>query len=188
EPLAELDTALATEPDNPSLNNLRGLVAAQLGRSVEAEASFRKVIHLLPHATTGYNNLGALLWQAGRSAEAASTFQQAIKEDPQNFTALVGLGTILSETREYAQAVAYLEMAWSSHPGDFQTGYELARSLTELKRPSDAQKILQKLIPPQHATSAAKFYVLSAMVAENLEDQAAANRDYRRAYELSPQS
>jgi len=188
EALAELDTALATEPDNPSLNNLRGLVAAQLGRSVEAEASFRKVIHLLPHATTGYNNLGALLWQAGRSAEAASTFQQAIKEEPQNFTALVGLGTILSETREYAQAVAYLEMAWSSHPGDFQTGYELARSLTELKRPSDAQKILQKLIPPQHATSAAKFYVLSAMVAENLEDQAAANRDYRRAYELSPQS
>ena len=39
--LAELDTALTTEPDDPALNNLRGLVTAQLGRKAEAEASFR---------------------------------------------------------------------------------------------------------------------------------------------------
>jgi predicted Zn-dependent protease len=51
--LAELDTGLTTEPDDPSLNNLRGLVAAQLGRSAEAGASFRKVIRLLPHAAMG---------------------------------------------------------------------------------------------------------------------------------------
>ena len=60
--LAELDTALATDPGDPSLNNLRGLAAAQLGRTAEAEASFRKVIRLLPHAAMGYNNLAALLW------------------------------------------------------------------------------------------------------------------------------
>ena len=77
--LIELDRALATEPDNPSLNNLRGLAAAQLGRSSEAEASFRKVIRLRPHAAMGYNNLAALFWQLGNSAEAASTFRQAIK-------------------------------------------------------------------------------------------------------------
>jgi tetratricopeptide (TPR) repeat protein len=186
--LAELDEALAINPDDPALNNLRGLVAAQLGHSLEAEAGFRRVIRLLPHAAMGYNNLAALLWQLGRSAEASTAFRQAIKEEPQNFTALVGLGTILSETREYGQAVPYLERGWASRPGDFQVGYELARSLTELKRPSEAEKILERLTPPQDAATAAKFYALSAGVAEQIGKQTAAIADYRRAYELSPQS
>ena len=186
--LAELDAALTTEPDDPSLNNLRGLVTAQLGLISEAEASFRKVIRLLPHAAMGYNNLAALLWQSGRGAEAASKFRQALKEEPHNFTALVGLGTTLSETREYAQAVPYLERAWTSRPGDFQAGYELARSLTELKRLSDAHKILKGLTAPQDPPTAAKFYVLSATVAGQLGDQSVAAGDYGRAYELTPQS
>src|SRR5262249_22528220 len=121
--------------------NLRGLVAGQLGRSAEAEASFKKVIRLLPHAAMGYNNLAALLWEQGLSAEAATNFRQAIKEEPQNFTALVGLVTILSETQEYEQAVPYLRKAWSSRPGDFQAGYELARSLSELKQPFEAHNV-----------------------------------------------
>jgi len=165
EALAEVDIALAVEPDDPSLNNLRGLAAARLGRTVEAEARFKKVTRLLPHATMGYNNLAALLWQLGRSGEAAASFRQAIREEPQNFTALVGLGTILSETRDHAQAVPYLQRAWASRPGDFQAGYELARSLTELKRSSEAHKILKGLTVPQDPPTAAKLYVLSATVA-----------------------
>ena len=186
--LVEIDTALASQPDNPSLNNLRGLATAQLGRSAEAEASFRKVVSLLPHAAMGYNNLAALLWQLGRGGEAARTFRQAITEEPHNFTALVGLGTILAESREFGEALPYLEKAWASQPGDFQTGYELARSLTELKRPAEAQKVLTRVVPPQESGTRAKFYVLSGAIAEQLAAQAAASRDYRRAYDLSPQS
>ena len=186
--LAEIDTALAREPDNPSLNNLRGLVTAKLGRSAEAEASFRKVIRLLPHAAMGYNNLAALLWRLGRSDDAAKTFRQALSEEPHNFTALVGLGTILAESRKSADALPYLEKAWGSQPGDFQTGYELARSLTELKKAGEAQKVLARVAPPQDSATRAKFYVLSAEIAEQLADQPAASRDYRRAYDLTPQS
>jgi tetratricopeptide (TPR) repeat protein len=188
EALAEIDTALASEPSDPSLNNLRGLVAAQLGRTGEAEASFRKVIRLLPHAAMGYNNLAALLWQLGRYAEAAKSFRQALTEEPHNFTALVGLGTTLAATQSYGEAAPYLEKAWSIRPGDFQTGYELARALRELKRPAEAHKVLTRLSPPQDSAIAAKFYALSAGVAEQLGDRRAAGRDYRRAYELSPQS
>jgi len=186
--LTELDSALSAEPNDPSLNNLRGMVAAQLGHSAEAEASFKKVIRLLPHAAMGYNNLAALLWDQGLSTEAATNFRQAIKEEPRNFTALVGLGTILTETREYEEAVGYLQRAWSSRPGDFQAGYELARSLSELKRPSEAHNILTKLAVPQGNATAAKFYVLSARVGEELGDNQGATGNYHRAYELSPQS
>ena len=186
--LVEIDAALAGQPDNPSLNNLRGLATAKLGRSAEAEASFRKVVSLLPHAAMGYNNLAALLWQSGRSGEAARTFRQAITEEPHNFTALVGLGTILAESGEFGEALPYLEKAWGSQPGDFQTGYELARSLTELKRPAEAQKVLTRVVPPQDSGTQAKFYALAGTVGEQLADHAAASRDYRRAYGLTPQS
>jgi tetratricopeptide (TPR) repeat protein len=188
EALAEIDTALASEPNDPSLNNLRGLVAAQLGHTEEAEASFRKVIRLLPHAAMGYNNLAALLWQLGRSVEAAKSFRQALTEEPHNFTALVGLGTALSATQKYGEATAYLEKAWSSRPGDFQAGYELGRAMLELKRPVEAQRVLSRLNPPQDSAIAAKFYSLLAGVADQLGDRSAASRNYRRAYQLSPQS
>src|SRR5207302_10599907 len=164
--LVEIDAALAREPGDPSLNNLRGLVTAKLGRSAEAEASFRTVVRLLPHAAMGYNNLAALLWQLGRSDDAAKTFRQALSEEPHNFTALVGLGTILAESRKSADALPYLEKAWGSQPGDFQTGYELARSLTELKKAGEAQKVLARVAPPQDSATRAKFYVLSAEIAE----------------------
>jgi tetratricopeptide (TPR) repeat protein len=186
--LAQIDNALATQPNDAGLINLRGLIAAKLGRTGEAEAGFKRVIHLLPHATMGYNNLAALLWQLGRHDEAAKLFRQALTCEPQNWTALVGLGTTLAETRKYGEAAPYLEKAWRSHPGDFQAGYELARSLEELKRPAEAQKILMKLSVPQDSESAARFYALSARVAEQLGDRHATKRDYARAYELSPQS
>jgi len=188
EALTEIDTGLAAKPDDPSLNNLRGLVTAKLGRTEDAEASFRTVIRLRPHATMGYNNLAALLWQLGRRAEAVKLFRQALTEERNNFTALVGLGTTLAETREWGEAEPYLEKAWSGHPGDFQAGYELARSLRELKRNAEAQKVLTRLSPPDDSASATKFYALSAGVAEQLGDQGTATRYYSRAYELSPQS
>jgi tetratricopeptide (TPR) repeat protein len=188
EALAELDIALATDPDDPSLNNLRGLAAAQLGRTAEAETSFRKVIRLLPHVAMGYNNLAALLWQSGRHAEGVTAFRQALIEEPHNFTASVGLGTILAERGEYGEALPYLESAWSSRGGDFQAGYELARTLMELKRPAEAQKIITRLVRPKDDAALAKLYALYAAVAEQLGDRAAANLDYRRAFERSPQS
>jgi tetratricopeptide (TPR) repeat protein len=186
--LAQIDNALAAQPDDASLINLRGLVAAKLGRTGEAEAGFKRVIQLVPRATMGYNNLAALLWELGRQDEAANLFRQALTQEPQNFTALVGLGTTLAETQKYGEAALYLEKAWTSHPGDFQAGYELARSLQELKRPAEAHKILRKLKPPEDTASAAKFYVLSALLAEQVGEGHAAKRYYARAYELSPQS
>ena len=188
EALLEIDGALASQPNDPSLNNLRGLAAARVGHTEEAEASFRRVIRLLPHATMGYNNLAALLWELGRFAEAAKLFRRALTEEPHNFTALVGLGTTLSAMQKYAEAAPYLEGAWSIRLGDFQTGYELARALRELKRPAEAHKVLTRLSPPEDAVTAAKFYALSAGVAEQLGDHAAAIRDYGRAYKLSSES
>lgn len=188
EALAELDATLAKFPSDPLLHNLRGLAASRLGLEEKAEASFRKVIELLPRAGTGYNNLATLFYEKGRYLESAQLFGQALKREPQNLTALVGLGASLAGSGKYSEASPYLERAWGARPEDFQTGYVLARVLRELKRPAEAQKVLDQLTPPQDASVAAKFYTLWAMVAEDRNDRTAASRLYLRAYELDPNS
>jgi len=188
EALAEIDAALVQYPTTPSLHNLRGLVTGQLGRQNEAEASFRKVIELSPRAAMGYNNLGTLLLELKRQGEAEEYFREALKREPQNLTALRGLGVTLAASQKYQKAVVYLERAWRTHPGDFQTSYELARVLRELKRAAEARQVLERTAPPHNATLAAKYFVLSAVLAEDQGEPASAASLYLRAYELAPDS
>ncbi|PYV95790.1 MAG: hypothetical protein DMG89_20210 [Acidobacteria bacterium] len=186
ETLIEIDSALAKEPQNPALHNLRGLAAARLGHSDDAAKSFDKVIELLPRAALGYNNLATLHSQLEHYAEAASLFSKALAREPNNFTALEGLGATLAVLHKYQDAAPYLAKAWSTHPEDFRAGYEWARTLHELHRPAEAQKVLRQLTPPQDASLTAQFYKLSGAVAEQSGDREGASRFYARAYELAP--
>lgn len=186
--LALIDTAIAAGARDPSLYNLKGLAASELGRDAEAEASFRTVIRLSPKAAMGYNNLGVLLSKLGRYQEAAAHFHEAHVREARNFTALLGLGSSLAALRQYDEAVNYLQKAWDVRPGDFQTGYEWAHALFDAKRPAAAKQVLNQISAPQETDSAVKYYSLAGAVAESLHDAAAAARYYRQAYSMSPGS
>ncbi len=188
EALAEIDAALVQDAQNSSLHNLRGLAALRLGRAREAEASFRKAIQLSPNDAMGYNNLATLFSQEGRHAEAAELFRAALKLEPHNSTARLGLGVTLATLQKYAEAVPYLQEAWDMKRRDFQTGYQYARVLREVKRPGDAQTVLQWIAPPNNPALQAQYFTLSAVVAQDQGDPARAAQFYRKAYELSPQS
>jgi tetratricopeptide (TPR) repeat protein len=186
--LALIDTAIRAGFRDPSLYNLKGLAASELGLDAEAEASFRTVIRLTPKAAMGYNNLGVLLAKLGRYKEAAAHFHEAHVREARNFTALLGLGSSLVALRQYDEAVIYLQKAWDVRPGDFQTGYEWAHALFDAKRPAAAKKVLNQISAPQETDSAVKYYSLAGAVAESLHDAAAAARYYRQAYAMSPGS
>jgi tetratricopeptide (TPR) repeat protein len=186
--MAVVDAALVKFPNDLGLHNLRGLAASQLGRTKEAEASFRRVIELSPRAAMGYNNLATLYSQQGRHAEAEEFFQRALKQEPQNFTALFGLGTTFAALYKYPAASLQLEKAWRINPQEFQAGYELARVLHEMKRTVEARRVVERLTPPKNNAAAAKYFTLSAALAEEQSDFPVAVRQYRRAYELAPES
>jgi len=186
--LALIDTAIAAGARDPSLYNLKGLAASELGRDAEAQESFRTVIRLSPKAAMGYNNLGVLLSKLGRYKDAAANFREAHVRDPRNFTALLGLGTSLAALHRYDEAETFLEKAWNVRQGDFQTGYEWAHALLEAKQPAAAKKVLNQISAPQETDSAEKYYSLCGAVAESLQDGASAAQAYRQAYALSPGS
>jgi len=188
EALSAIDGALKEQPADPALYNLRGLAASELGRYEEAEASFRKFIALSPQTATGYTNLATLFAQKGRPSQAVDFFRAALKREPESFRALLGLGVTLAALQQYAEARLPLEKAWGLQPGDFQTGYEYARVLHQLKRPSEAESVLAKVTPPDQPPIAAKYLTLSAVVAEDQGDRTKAVQFYGRAYQLDPQS
>ncbi|MBZ5543275.1 MAG: tetratricopeptide repeat protein [Acidobacteriia bacterium] len=188
EALTEIDAGLARTPDDPELQNLRGLAAGRLGRHADAEASFRNVIRLRPRSTMGYNNLGTLLAESGRLGEAADAFRTALKLEPRNATALLGLGTTLAASGKFAEAAPYLERAWRARPDDFQTGFEWALVLRELKNPAEARSVLDRLPPPTDPALAARYFALSAAIADAQGQRDAAMALYRKAYESNPRS
>ena len=188
EALTLIDAAIAAGARDPSIYNLKGFAASDLGRYAEAEESFRIVTRLSPNAAMGYDNLGVLLSKLGRYQDAAANFREAYAHEPQNFTALLGLGTSLAALHKYEEAANYLEKAWDARPGDFQAGYEWAHALFEGKRPAEAQKTLSQISVPQESGPAAKYYGLTGAVAQALHQPAAAMQAYRQAYVLSPGS
>jgi len=187
EALAEIDRGLERSPTDSSLHNLRGLALSDLGRLPEAEVSFRNVIRLQPKAAIGYGNLAALFEEMGRSEEAVAFFREAVKREPTNPEFLVRIGSNLAALARYSEAAPYLEKAWAARPRDFRTGYEYARILLELKMTVETAKVLRSLTPPSDPALAARFHALSARVAEERGDNAAALRSYRRAYQLDPE-
>ena len=186
--VALIDGALEQGVRDPSLYNLKGLAASELGRNAEAEESFRTVIQLSPKSAMGYNNLGVLLSKLGRYQEAATHFRDAHAHDPQNFTALLGLGTSLSALHQYEEAASFLQKAAASRPGDFQAGYEWAHALFETKQPAAAKKVLDKIAVPTDSNLAVKYYSLTGAIASSLKNGADAEMAYRRAYLLRPDS
>jgi tetratricopeptide (TPR) repeat protein len=183
--LAVIDAAIRSGARDPTLYNLKGLAASELGRDAEAEESFRTVIRLSPKSAMGYNNLGVLLAKLGRYQDALNRFREAHARDPQNFTALLGLGTSLAALQQYDEAAKNLQKASTLRPGDFQTGYEWAHALYGAKQGEAARKVLNQVSVPNDSDSAVKYYSLAGAIALSLRDSAAAAQSYRQAYALS---
>ena len=188
EALAVIDAALGAGPQDPSLYNLKGLAASELGRDQEAEESFRTVIRLAPNAALGYNNLGVLQAKLGHNQDAAASFRKAHVREPENFTSLLGLGASLAALQKYDEAASYLQKAWKVRPRDFQTGYEWAHALLQSKQPAAAKKVLDQMSAPQEPESAVKYYSLSGVVAEGVNEFGPAARFYRQAFQIDPGS
>ena len=188
EAMALVEAVIDAGARDPSLYNLKGLAASELGRNQEAEESFRILIRLAPRSAMGYNNLGVLFSKLGRDEESATAFREAQVREPENFTALLGLGTSLVKLHKYAEAATYLQRAWNIRTKDFQAGYEWALALREAKQAAAAKKVLNQLSAPQDSELAIKYYSLAGVVAEDLNDAAAASESYHRALALNPNS
>ena len=106
---------------------MRGRVAAQAGRSAEAEQEFRKALAARPESVEARVDLGSVLALAGDRDGAVAQFRDALRLDPSNVTAHFNLGSLLPP----AEARPHFEAVVAARPDDAETRRRLAQALRD---------------------------------------------------------
>ena len=111
--VSEFGVALDIEPTN-DLSYL-GLATAyeKLGRSEDAERTYRRAIELRPHYWGAYNTLGGYFYRLGRFDDALTMFQQVVALAPDSFRGHSSLGAIYFMKDRTTEAVAAFEKSLS---------------------------------------------------------------------------
>jgi tetratricopeptide (TPR) repeat protein len=87
---------MAVDPNDASLHNNLGSLYANMGKSAEAAAEFKKAAELDPtHAGSYYYNLGAIMVNQGQMDDAATALKEATDLEPPNANAWYWYGTAL---------------------------------------------------------------------------------------------
>lgn len=93
------DAALKIFPDFPEAEYQRGNAFLSLGKTDDAEKSFRHAVELRPDWTLPMTNLGALLVQKNNFIEAEKFLNKAIEENEVNFAAYTALTDLRLKTK-----------------------------------------------------------------------------------------
>jgi tetratricopeptide (TPR) repeat protein len=89
---------------------------ADLGRTEEAEAAYRKVLQIAPGIDDARNNLGTLLARAGRRDEALAIFREVLARNPAHAEAALNLSNALLNDNRAPEAIAVCTAALALDP------------------------------------------------------------------------
>jgi serine/threonine protein kinase/tetratricopeptide (TPR) repeat protein len=90
-----------------------GLASAydRLGKTQDAENTYRKMISLRPKYWLGYNQLGAFYLRQAQYDDASKMFQKVVQLTPESFRGYANLGATLLYEAKYAEAIKPLEQS-----------------------------------------------------------------------------
>jgi Flp pilus assembly protein TadD len=94
EAMQRADRFLATNPGEPQMLFMKGVMLADASRDTEAVALFLKLTEEHPDLAEPYNNLAALYAASGDYAKARATLEQALRTNPGYATAHENLGDV----------------------------------------------------------------------------------------------
>jgi serine/threonine-protein kinase len=114
--VSEFQRALQVDPTSDDA--YRGLAFAyeHLGKTADAEQTYRHAIAVRPQYWAGYNWLGAFLWRQARLEEAAHMFQQVVALAPDNIRGCSNLGGAYSLLGRYEEAIPVLTHCLAIQP------------------------------------------------------------------------
>jgi tetratricopeptide (TPR) repeat protein len=116
--LAELDRAVALDPDHYWAWLLRGICHAEMGRLVSAAGDFGRCAGLLPDFAWGHLALACVQEQAGDLSAALDNYGRALACDPGLVPARRERGRVLLQLKRHAEALADFDRALEGLPSD----------------------------------------------------------------------
>jgi Flp pilus assembly protein TadD len=180
--VAYLDRALALQPDDPELYNLRGVAFSKMDQAERAAADWRKAAELAPDDSGPLMNVGVDHLRHGKVDEAIDALKAALQRDAMDPTIYSNLGTAFEKRGDLDQAIANYDKAIELRP-DYANaysnrGYARHRKGDHQGALSDCDKALE-LNPHLAAAHVNRGHALSA-----LRDYGSAAECYRSAIEV----
>ena len=180
------DRALAVDSDNPRVWNQRGIALYLMGRSNEAEESFRHCIETGAKYAAAHNNLGAVLWDAGALHDATNSFRRAARDDAGLLSARMNLALALFRQGHFQLALDTYRQVLRDEPEDAAAWNGIGRVMLEFGNYADARDACVRAMQSDPGLAWAHHNLSAAF--RGLGDQEAAEECAARAKELDPRS
>ena len=136
---AELEEALALDPEYPDAHLSLGLVYADMGRTEDAKRALDAAIALDPDDAYPRHELAVLLMEEDDVRGAIRQLREVVRLEPEDVDAKIDLGVCYTRKGFYAEAEAERE-------GDVHLHYSLASLYIQWKRVPEALSQLGKAL------------------------------------------
>jgi Flp pilus assembly protein TadD/SAM-dependent methyltransferase len=141
-----VERSLELAPGNAMYRQNYGLLLAEAGELVRAEAEFRKIIALEPGAAPAHNYLGMVCQRLGRSDEAIAAYRAALRLAPGDAAAANNLGYCLHERGDLAGAAEWLRRSLAAEPRNPMAHSNLGNVLRAEGKPEAAAQSYRRAI------------------------------------------
>lgn len=111
------------EKNNPSLQNLKGMVNLSLGKTEDAKQIFNEVLKKYPNDVDAHFGLAEIELYDGKFSGAEQQYSEALKRQSTNRRAILSLALICAQTGKFAQAEAFLSQAMQYYSGESEVHY-----------------------------------------------------------------
>ena len=133
-------------PKDPEPYLSAGLLHERQKEFAAAEAEYKQVLTLDPHASEAVIGLTNIYMKSGRLADAEPLLRKLATERPEDAGIHFQLGRVLDAQGKKDDAIAEIQTALKLSPGDADAQRELADLLVQSKKFPDAEKIYRDLI------------------------------------------
>jgi tetratricopeptide (TPR) repeat protein len=178
-----LERALALDPEDPWINNLKGQVLLAGGQAEAALEHFRRALAKAPAEAALATNAAGALVALGRAAEAAETVSAAIAASAKEASLYNARGNARVALRDFSAALQDYEQALALDPDDPDYLANAAGCCLELDMVLRAEELLDRLLEVAPTASA---YNLVGNLAVVQQDQLRAELAYQEALSKDP--
>lgn len=182
--IAQLDRAIALQPDNLDALNARGLLLAESGRKADAERDFNAVIAAAPGAPDGYLLRAWLERREGRFSESERDLAEARARGPGRWEDYHNAGAAAAKAGRWARAERHFELSLLLRPDNADGWLALSRVHASSGQPDKAVEDLDRASLERPGDSA--IWYARGEILRSLFRHAEAIRAYDCAITLDP--
>lgn len=176
----------ASQPDEPAVLHLLGLIAYQRAAYEEADQWIRRAIAAAARPTAELSNsLGAVLAARGRPVDAARCFQEAVALRPDYIEALQNLGRTLQGLDRAEEAAPHFEKVVRLNPANPGAWLDMGSVFVRRKMAAEAIACFQKAVDLDPRYAEAWNNLGNSLHAQGRQPEAIAA--IRQALALQPQ-